>query len=213
MVALVRGVHGLRGAVRVEVLTDRPEERYAPGHGAASRRRRGAADHRFGRGRRRRSRLAAALSRGHGSSRGRRPPRRLPGDGPLSAAGSRSRRVLLARGDRLRSSRRGRGGAGDGARRLPRRRDRGVRGGRRAVRRAWTCPPCGPSSGCSPPGAARSSSTRRRSIYSPCAMSQPRGSDRRHRVAGHDDGRQPRRPVSRSEPREPDPREPDPTGP
>jgi 16S rRNA processing protein RimM len=27
----VRGVHGLRGAVRVEVLTDRPEERYAPG--------------------------------------------------------------------------------------------------------------------------------------------------------------------------------------
>ena len=30
-VALVRGVHGLRGAVRVEVLTDKPEERYAPG--------------------------------------------------------------------------------------------------------------------------------------------------------------------------------------
>jgi 16S rRNA processing protein RimM len=30
-VALVRGVHGLRGAVRVEVLTDSPEERYAPG--------------------------------------------------------------------------------------------------------------------------------------------------------------------------------------
>jgi 16S rRNA processing protein RimM len=30
-VALVRGVHGLRGAVRVEVLTDGPEERYAPG--------------------------------------------------------------------------------------------------------------------------------------------------------------------------------------
>ena len=30
-VALVRGVHGLRGAVRVEVLTDAPEERYAPG--------------------------------------------------------------------------------------------------------------------------------------------------------------------------------------
>jgi 16S rRNA processing protein RimM len=27
----VRGVHGLRGAVRVEVLTDKPEERYAPG--------------------------------------------------------------------------------------------------------------------------------------------------------------------------------------
>jgi 16S rRNA processing protein RimM len=27
----VRGVHGLRGAVRVEVLTDTPEERYAPG--------------------------------------------------------------------------------------------------------------------------------------------------------------------------------------
>ena len=31
MVALVRGVHGLNGAVRVEILTDRPEERYAPG--------------------------------------------------------------------------------------------------------------------------------------------------------------------------------------
>ena len=30
-VALVRGVHGLRGVVRVEILTDRPEERYAPG--------------------------------------------------------------------------------------------------------------------------------------------------------------------------------------
>ena len=31
MVALVRGVHGLRGAVRVEVLTDRPEDRFAAG--------------------------------------------------------------------------------------------------------------------------------------------------------------------------------------
>ncbi len=31
VVALVRGVHGLRGAVRVEVLTDRPAERFAPG--------------------------------------------------------------------------------------------------------------------------------------------------------------------------------------
>ena len=31
MVALVRGVHGLQGAVRVEVLTDRPEERFRPG--------------------------------------------------------------------------------------------------------------------------------------------------------------------------------------
>jgi 16S rRNA processing protein RimM len=30
-VALVRGVHGLNGAVRVEVLTDRPEERFVPG--------------------------------------------------------------------------------------------------------------------------------------------------------------------------------------
>jgi len=29
VVALVRGVHGLRGAVRVEVLTDRPAERFA----------------------------------------------------------------------------------------------------------------------------------------------------------------------------------------
>jgi 16S rRNA processing protein RimM len=30
VVALVRGVHGLGGAIRVEILTDRPEERYAP---------------------------------------------------------------------------------------------------------------------------------------------------------------------------------------
>jgi 16S rRNA processing protein RimM len=30
-VALVRGVHGLRGAVRVEILTDKPEQRYAVG--------------------------------------------------------------------------------------------------------------------------------------------------------------------------------------
>ena len=31
MVALVRGVHGLNGAVRVEVLTDRPEDRFVAG--------------------------------------------------------------------------------------------------------------------------------------------------------------------------------------
>ena len=31
VVALVRGVHGLRGAVRVEILTDQPERRYAVG--------------------------------------------------------------------------------------------------------------------------------------------------------------------------------------
>jgi 16S rRNA processing protein RimM len=31
VVALVRGVHGLRGAVRVEVLTDRPADRFTPG--------------------------------------------------------------------------------------------------------------------------------------------------------------------------------------
>jgi len=31
VVALVRGVHGLRGAVRVEILTDRPEQRFIPG--------------------------------------------------------------------------------------------------------------------------------------------------------------------------------------
>lgn len=31
VVALVRGVHGLRGAVRVELLTDRPEERFRHG--------------------------------------------------------------------------------------------------------------------------------------------------------------------------------------
>jgi 16S rRNA processing protein RimM len=31
VVALVRGVHGLRGTVRVEVLTDRPGDRFVPG--------------------------------------------------------------------------------------------------------------------------------------------------------------------------------------
>jgi 16S rRNA processing protein RimM len=31
VVGLVRGVHGLSGAVRVEILTDRPEARFAPG--------------------------------------------------------------------------------------------------------------------------------------------------------------------------------------
>jgi len=31
VVGLVRGVHGLRGALRVEVLTDRPIDRFAPG--------------------------------------------------------------------------------------------------------------------------------------------------------------------------------------
>jgi len=31
VVALVRGAHGLRGVVRVEILTDRPEDRYAVG--------------------------------------------------------------------------------------------------------------------------------------------------------------------------------------
>jgi 16S rRNA processing protein RimM len=31
VVALVRGVHGLRGALRVEVLTDRPAARFVPG--------------------------------------------------------------------------------------------------------------------------------------------------------------------------------------
>jgi 16S rRNA processing protein RimM len=31
VVALVRGLHGLDGAVRVEILTDHPEDRYAPG--------------------------------------------------------------------------------------------------------------------------------------------------------------------------------------
>lgn len=31
VVGLVRGIHGLNGAVRVEVLTDRPEERFRPG--------------------------------------------------------------------------------------------------------------------------------------------------------------------------------------
>jgi 16S rRNA processing protein RimM len=31
VVALVRAIHGLRGVVRVEILTDRPDDRFAPG--------------------------------------------------------------------------------------------------------------------------------------------------------------------------------------
>ena len=37
VVAQVRGLHGLNGAVRVEVLTDRPEARFATGKAAPGR--------------------------------------------------------------------------------------------------------------------------------------------------------------------------------
>ena len=37
MVGLVRGVHGLNGAVRVEILTDRPEARFAVARGSSAR--------------------------------------------------------------------------------------------------------------------------------------------------------------------------------
>ena len=99
VVALVRGVHGLHGAVRVEVLTDRPEDRFVPG---AVLHREGADEPltiAVGRGRRRRPRLAPPLPRGRRRAT---PPTRLrgayleavgrPGRGP------RPRRVLLARG-------------------------------------------------------------------------------------------------------------------
>ena len=104
VVALVRGVHGLRGAVRVEVLTDRPSSASRP---APSCYREGIgrpADDRLGRGGRRRpglalrfreiaTREAADTLRGAYLETGRAPGRR-PG----------ARRGLLARGRRRRRS-------------------------------------------------------------------------------------------------------------
>ena len=136
MVALVRGVHGLRGAVRVEVLTDRPEERFIPG----------AVLHREGsdapltiaaaEADPRRSGLAAALRRGRRPERRRHAPRRLPRGRRrprrrarpwASTTGTRS---SVRRSSDLQDQ-----PIGVGPRRVPGRRSRGLRRPRRAVRR------------------------------------------------------------------------------
>ena len=90
-VALVRGVHGLRGAVRVEILTDRPEDRYAVGLRPPSRGLDAPLTVTWSSAGRRRAGLAAAVRRG---ARPDRPPR--PSSGPTSRS-SPARRALAAR--------------------------------------------------------------------------------------------------------------------
>ena len=151
VVGLVRGVHGLNGAVRVEVLTDRPETRFGPGHGSTARATRSpsrsldAVDIPDGPGWRLRFRRGPRPERGGDAprrlSRGRGGPRR----------GARPRRVLLARDrgpDRPRSRRRG---ARHRRRRLPGRRERRLRRPRRRPRASSTCRPSATSSGSSRP--------------------------------------------------------------
>ena len=131
---LVRGVHGLRGAIRVEVLTDDPEKRFAAGsvlHREGSER---PADDRLGRTGCGRPGLAGAVRRDPRPERSGFAARRLSRGGRRPGPRARPRRVLLARGRRDRCPRRGRRGARDRSRRLSRGRDRGVRGGRRPVR-------------------------------------------------------------------------------
>ena len=120
MVALVRGVHGLNGAVRVEVLTDRPEDRFVVGtvlyregddRPLTIATAEAVAD---GPG------LADPLPRGRHARRRRRPARRLSRVGRPAGRGPRPRLVLLARGHRLRRARRRRRRARDGQGHLPR---------------------------------------------------------------------------------------------
>ena len=159
VVALVRGVHGLHGAVRVEVLTDRPESavrRRAPcsireGDGRA-------ADDRLGRGRRGRARLARPLPRGRRRARAptrcaRPTSRRRSGRRPTSRRGEVYWHEVI--GMPVRGARRHRARRRPGH--LPGRRERGLRGRRRAVRRRSTCRRSGRSSGSSRRVAARSS--------------------------------------------------------
>ena len=83
VVAQVRGLHGLQGAVRVEVLTDRPEARFAEGAGPAPRGRRAAAHDRRRAARRGRAGLAPAVPRGA-------EPRRRPSASARRTSRSRS---------------------------------------------------------------------------------------------------------------------------
>ena len=131
----VRGLHGLHGAVRVEVLTDQPEARFAAGDVL----------HLEGDARPLTIVAAQAVEDGPGwRLRFREVPDRagrgaaargVPRDRGRSRGGPRGRRGVLARGHRLDGA--GLGGAelGKRRRRLSRRRERGLRRPRRPGRR------------------------------------------------------------------------------
>ncbi len=140
MVALVRGVHGLNGAVRAEVLTDRPEDRFVAG----------AVLYREGDGRPLTIASAEAVADGPGwrlrfrevttRDARRRPSWRVSRIGRPAGRGPGPRVVLLARGHRLCRSRHRWRGARHGQGHLPGRRDRGVH---RRRRRLWELRPAG----------------------------------------------------------------------
>ena len=146
VVALVRGLHGLRGAVRVEVLTDKPEQRYRPG---AVLYREGSADPLT---------IASAEAVADG------PGWRLRFDeittreaadtlrnayleiGGTPGRGTGTRRGVLARGRRNDRPRRRRRRPRRRPGRLPGRRERGLCRARRAGSARSTCRPCARSS-------------------------------------------------------------------
>ena len=159
-----RGVHGLNGAVRAEVLTDRPEDRFVVGgvlyREGDDRPLTIASAEAVGR----RPGLATPLPRGRDARCGRRPPRRLSRDGRPSRGRPGPRHVLLARG-RSAATVRGVDGAelGTVKRHLSRRRDRGLRRSPAVRSPTSTCPRSARSSGSSRRGGARSWSTPSRS--------------------------------------------------
>ena len=213
MVALVRGVHGLNGAVRAEVL-DRPAA--GPVRGRRSpvpRGRRAPADDRRGRGDRRRPGLAPALPRGHLARRCRHAARRVSRVDRRARSGPGARVLLLARGGRLCRPRHGRDRPRDRARHLPDRRDGGLHGRRRAHSAASTCPPFARSSGSSRRGVARSSSTPSRSTCDRDDRGRRTPTGRRRRAGGRDARRRARRRRRRECPPRLRPRPPSPPSP
>ena len=185
MVALVRGVHGLNGAVRAEVLTDRPEDRFVIG----------AVLFREGDDRPLTIASAEAVADGPGWRIRFREISTRDGADALRGAyleigrpcrrGSRPRQLLLARGHRLRRPRHRRHRARDRQGHLPDRGDRGLHRRGRAVRRASTFLRSGRSSGSSPHGAARSWSMPIRSTCARRARASPIRSGPRRRVGRH----------------------------
>ena len=173
MVALVRGVHGLNGAVRVEVLTDRPEDRFVAGRVL----------YREGDDRPLTIASAEAVADGPGwrlrfrevttrdgadALRGAYLETVVQPDDDLARGD-----VLLARGHRLRGARRRRHRARHGPGHLPGRRDRGLRRRRRRRSATSTCRRSARSSGSSRRGAARSSSTPSRSTCGRARRADP----------------------------------------
>ena len=141
VVGLVRGLHGLRGAVRVEVLTDRPEERFARGAVLFRRGLGRPADDHLG-GHRRRAGMAGPLPRGPVAG-GADALRETPiSRSTSSPGGARARRGLLARGHRASPCATSTAPSSVVRRRLPGRRERGLRRPRRAL---WRVRPSGRS--------------------------------------------------------------------